>query len=98
MLQEEIRKVKDGDLQSVLKQMLKVHSYERITFTELEEMLYEIISRPTHSQGKLEDSIVKIRQDQSRASEDSSITRMSNTTCPQLLDKDEEDLPQTSFP
>ena len=36
--------ITDKDLKNVLKKMLKYHSYERITFTSLEEMLYEIIS------------------------------------------------------
>jgi len=56
--------------------MLKIHSYERITFTELEEMLFEMITRTENDKSrgkereedvdvyqiaKLEESIVKIK-------------------------------------
>jgi hypothetical protein len=35
LLQEEIRKIGDVDLRTILSKMLRMHSYERITFTEL---------------------------------------------------------------
>ena len=56
--------------------MLKINSYERITFTELEEMLFEMITRTENDKSrgkereedvdvyqiaKLEESIVKIK-------------------------------------
>ena len=43
-MNELINKIEDLDLQLILTKMLKYHSYERITFTELEEMLFDIIS------------------------------------------------------
>ena len=43
-MNELINKIEDIDLQLILTKMLKYHSYERITFTELEEMLFDIIS------------------------------------------------------
>lgn len=39
----------DDDLQLILSKMLKVHTYERIAWTELEEMLYEVLMREGHS-------------------------------------------------
>lgn len=44
-MNELINKIEDIDLQLILTKMLKYHSYERITFTELEEMLFDIISK-----------------------------------------------------
>ena len=40
-----VSEVRDRDLRHILGKMLKVHSYERIMFTELEEMLEEVVKR-----------------------------------------------------
>jgi serine/threonine protein kinase len=48
-LNDLLLRVKSADLREVLKKMLKQHSYDRITFTELEEMLFEVISRAEQS-------------------------------------------------
>jgi len=40
-----VSEVQDQDVQVILQKMLKWHSYERIVFTELEEMLFEMISK-----------------------------------------------------
>ena len=73
--------IHDTDLRNILGKMLKFHSYERITFTELEEMLYEIIQESEMKGQKsavclqhhdeyqvstLEESIVRIKQSRAR--------------------------------
>lgn len=46
MLATLIDQVTQREIKSVLRKMLKYHTYERITFTELEEMLFDILERP----------------------------------------------------
>lgn len=43
LMNDEIHKIKDHTLQKILIKMLKVQTYERITFAELEDMLFEYI-------------------------------------------------------
>jgi hypothetical protein len=49
MLVEEVRKITDINLQNIVKKMLKPQSYDRISFTELEEMLFEILAQAEKS-------------------------------------------------
>ena len=83
-LREYLTSIEDSDIREVLSKMLKSHSYERITFTELEEMLYEMISKndkngqtstSTLQQeqdqiSKLEESILRIKQDSLQVNEE----------------------------
>lgn len=45
MLNEEIKKIGDGNIQTIVRKMLKPQTYDRISFTELEEMLFEVIAK-----------------------------------------------------
>ncbi len=43
LLNQLIDKISQQEMRVVLSKMLKFHTYERITFTELEEMLYNVL-------------------------------------------------------
>lgn len=39
-MNEEVKKIGDANIQSIVRKMLKPQTYDRISFTELEEMLF----------------------------------------------------------
>ena len=43
LLNQLIEKIAHKEIKDVIKKMLKFHGYDRITFTELEDMLYNIL-------------------------------------------------------
>ena len=61
-----VQNVCDDEIRHILKKMMKVAPYERITFTELEDMLYGILeNRNTQAEqvSRLEDSIYRVEYD-----------------------------------
>jgi hypothetical protein len=43
LLNQLIEKIAHKEIKDVIKKMVKFHGYDRITFTELEDMLYNIL-------------------------------------------------------
>ena len=43
LLNQLIEKIAHLEIREVIKKMIKFHGYDRITFTELEDMLYNIL-------------------------------------------------------
>jgi hypothetical protein len=73
LLSQLIEKIAHVEIKEVIKKMVKFHGYDRITFTELEEMLYDVLEGDCGDEGRperedevdcsrLKDSIHKINQ------------------------------------
>ena len=76
LLNQLIEKIAHTEIKEVIKKMVKFHGYDRITFTELEEMLYDVLegdeanedaehyhaNHDENGHSKLENSIHKLNQ------------------------------------
>ncbi len=43
LLNQLVEKISQHEIKDIIRKMLKYHGYDRITFTELEEMLYNVL-------------------------------------------------------